>query len=186
MTYPYGAASLSEVVAYGRDNVWWTVPLAVPGAHRPSAAYATDPERLHSELHTVVLVVDDHDAAVAFFEAGGLSTVFDGEMAGPEFERLVGMPEGATLRLAFLGGPEHQPARFEIMSFTGVDGADRVGDPVGIQRVVFTCDDVDGTRAALVAAGAQPLEDGGLLGPVGVVLDLVGQDLHAARDGGAR
>ena len=186
VTYPYGAASLSELVANGRDNVWWTVPLAVPGAHRPSAAYASAPERLHSELHTVVLVVDDHDAAVAFFEAGGLSTVFDGEMTGPDFERLVGMPEGATLRLAFMGGPEHLPARFEIMSFSGVDSVDRRGEPVGIQRVAFACDDVAATRAALVAAGARPQEDGGLLGPVGVVIDLVDQARLEEREVGAR
>ena len=186
VTYPYGTASLSELVAYGRDNVWWTVPLAVPGAHRPSDAYASAPDRLHSELHTVVLVVDDHDAAVAFFEAGGLGTVFDGEMTGSEFERLVGMPEGATLRLAFMGGPDHLPARFEIMSFTGVDGADRTGEPVGIQRLVFACDDVAASRAALVAAGAQVLEDGGLLGPVGVVIDLVDQSLPTSHEEGAR
>ncbi len=80
VTYPYGTASLSELVAEGVDGVWWTVPQAVPGAHRPSDAFATEPERLHSELHTAVLVVDDHDAAVELFKAGGLVTVFDGVM----------------------------------------------------------------------------------------------------------
>jgi hypothetical protein len=173
VTYPYGTASLSELVARGPDNVWWTVPLAVPGAHRRSDAYAHAPDRLHSELHTAVLVVDDHDAAVAFFAAGGLGTVFDGEMTGPDFETLVGMPRGAALRLAFMGGPDHLPARFEIMSFTGTPTEDRSADPVGIQRLVFVCDDIASTREALVAAGAQELADGGLRGPVGVVLDLV-------------
>ncbi len=173
VTYPYGTASLSELVAYGRDNVWWTVPLAVPGAHRHSDVYAQTPDRLHSELHTAVLVVEDHDAAVAFFTAGGLGTVFDGEMAGPEFEELVGMPSGARLRLAFMGGPDQLPARFEVMSFTGTPQLDRAGDATGIQRLVFVCDNATATRAALVAAGAEELADGGLGGPVGVILDLV-------------
>lgn len=174
VTYPYGAASLSETVAVGPDDVWWTVPRAVAGAHRHSDAYALDPERLHSELHTAVLVVDDHDAAVAFFSAGGLGTVFDGEMTGPDFEKLVGMPSGASLRLAFMGGPDHLPARFELMSFTGTPTRDLTGQPVGIQRLVFACDDVAATREALVAAGGEELPDGAVRGPVGVVLELVG------------
>ncbi|WP_165821294.1 VOC family protein [Nocardioides gansuensis] len=175
VSYPYGAATMTEMVGYGLDSVWWTIPRAVPGGHRPSAAYEAEPERLHSELHSAVIVVEDHDAAVAFFAAGGLDTVFDGQMAGADFERLVGMPTGAVLRLAFLSGPDHQPARFEIMSFTGVDATDRSQDPVGIQRLRFACDDVAATRDALLAAGAESLPDGALRGPAGVVLELVAE-----------
>lgn len=176
VTYPYGTASLSELVAYGTDGVWWTVPEAVPGAHRPTDAYARDPERLHSELHTAVLVVEDHDAALAFFSAGGLETVFDGRMSGEPFDALVGMPRDAALRLAFMGGSDHRPARFEIMSFEGVDTRDRVGDALGIQRLVFVCDDVEQTRAALVAAGAEEVDAQTLRGPVAVLLTLVDED----------
>lgn len=173
VTYPYGAGTLSEVLAYGRDNVWWTIPLAKAGAHRPSAAYSADADRLHSELHTVVLVVDDHDRALEFFRAGGMETVFDGEMSGPDFERLIGMPEGAAIRLSFLGGPDHQPARLELMSFTGTPSVDRREARQGITRLTFACDDVAATRKALEAAGARTLPDGALEGPVGTVLELV-------------
>lgn len=176
VTYPYGTASLSELVARGPDDVWFTVPRAVAGAHRPSDAYAGDETRLHSELHTAVLVVEDHDAAVAFFTAGGLETVFDGEMAGVDFEELTGMPVGATLRLAFMGGSDHLPARFEIMSFTGTPTRDLSDSAIGVQRLVFACDDVDATRASLLAAGGTELSDGGIGGPAGVVLDLVEVD----------
>ena len=173
VTYPYGAASLQELVASGPDNVWWTMPKAVPGAHRPSDAYTADPARVHSELHTAVLVVDDHDAALAFFTAGGLDTVFDGEMVGQDFEELVGMPAGAALRLAFMGGPDHLPARFEIMSFRGTPTRDLSDEPVGLRRLVFVCDDAEATRDALVAAGGELLGDGAVRGPVGVILELV-------------
>lgn len=176
VTYPYGTASLSELVGHGVDGVHWTIPKAVPGAHRPSDAYASEPERLHSELHTAVLVVDDHDAAVAFFAAGGLETVFDGEMSGEPFDALVGMPVDASLRLAFMGGADHLPARFEIMSFSGVDTVDRSGESLGLQRLVFACDDVAGTRAALVAAGAEEVDEQTVRGPVGVLLTLVEVD----------
>lgn len=173
VTYAYGASSLSELVGAGADGVWWTVPLAVAGAHRPSEAYDADAERLHSELHTVVLVVDDHDGARALFEAGGLTTAFDGVMSGPPFDELVGMPAEAGLRLAFLVGPEQGSARLELMSFTGVESTDRSQDPVGIQRLVFVVDDVQQSHAALVGAGAESLAPDLVRGPVGVEIQLV-------------
>ncbi|NPC97606.1 VOC family protein [Nocardioides sp. zg-DK7169] len=175
VTYPYGEASLSELVGRGPDGVWWTIPLAVTGAHRPSAAYDADAVRRHSELHTAVLVVADHEAAVAFFEAAGFSTLFDGAMTGAPFDDLVGMPADAALRLAFMVGPEHQPARLEIMSFTGVPTRDRSADPVGIRRLVLVSDDPEATRAAMVGAGAEVLEGGILRGPVGVEIEVVAE-----------
>ena len=137
VTYGYGSAQMSEMVLRGPDGLWWTVPLVPepPMTPQPSPALRDDAERTHSELHSAVLVVADHDAAVRFFVDGGMSVVFDGEMTGPDFERLVGMPEGAALRLAFLVGPEKAPGRIEIMSFTGVDAVDRSGDPVGVRRL---------------------------------------------------
>lgn len=172
VTYPYGTASLSELVGLGVDGVWWTIPEAVPGAHRPSPAYAAEPDRLHSELHTAVLVTDDHDGAVAFFEAAGLTTAFDGAMSGPPFDALVGMPADASLRLAFLVGPDQGPARVEIMSFTGVAGIDRSGDRVGIQRLVFVADDPADSYAAMLAAGAEPVSDLVVRGPAGVEIEV--------------
>ncbi|GEM_PF-1676797 len=173
VTYPYGTASLTELVARGLDEVWWTIPLA--GAnHRPSPALEADVERLHSELHSAVLVVDNHDEAVKFFVEGGFRTLFDGAMTGDDFERLVGMPSGATLRIAFLVGPDQAPARLEIMSFEGIAGAaDRTNDPVGIQRLVFEVDDVADSRATLIEAGAVELSNSNLRGPAGVELELV-------------
>ncbi|GLZ06546.1 hypothetical protein Acsp03_40120 [Actinomadura sp. NBRC 104412] len=144
MTYPYGAATLSEFVALGADGVWWTIPRA-GAAHRPSPALERDARRLHGELHTAVLVPDDHDAAVAFFTgAGGLEVLFEGEMSGDPFDRMTGMPEGAALRLTFLVARGHPPARLEIMSFRGVEAADRTASPLGLRRLVFASDDPGG------------------------------------------
>lgn len=173
VTYGYGGSSLSELVGAGTDGVWWTVPLAVAGAHRPSQAYEADAERLHSEVHTVVLVVDDHDAALGLFEAAGLTTVFDGVMSGPPFDELVGMPTEASLRLAFLVGPQQEAARLELMSFTGTPTADRSQESVGIQRLVFAVDDVKESHASLVESGAEPLAPDLVRGPVGVEIQLV-------------
>jgi hypothetical protein len=95
-------------------------------------------------------------------------------MVGDDFERLVGMPPAATLRITFLVGPEQAAARLEIMSFRGIaDAADRTKDPVGIQRLVFEVDDVSDSRTTLIAAGAIKLPNGNLRGPAGVELELV-------------
>ncbi|MBX6748818.1 MAG: hypothetical protein IRY85_03970 [Micromonosporaceae bacterium] len=175
MSYPYGTATLSELVGRGPDGVWWTVPLAVPGAHRPSAAYAAAPDRLHSELHSAVLVVAaaDHDAAVALFTAAGMTAAFDGAMAGPPFDELVGMPPEARLRLTFLMGPAQEAARVEIMSFEGVPIRDRSIDRSGIRRLVFAADQPRESYDALVAAGATPMAADVVRGPVGVEIQVV-------------
>lgn len=171
VSYPYRSASMTEALARGPDGLWWTIPAA---AGLPSPALAADPYRTHSELHTAVLVVADHDAAVRFFVVGGgLCPLFDGTMAGEPFERLVGMPAGASLRLTFLVGPERSPARLEIMSFRGVRPADRTDAPVGLRRLVFATAAVPATRGALVDAGAGVDPDGTLRGPAGVAIALV-------------
>lgn len=175
VSYPYGERTMSEMVAYGRDGVWWTIPLALPGQHRPSGAYASDSSRVHSELHTAVLVVDDHDHALSFFKAAGLDVVFDGEMRGADIETMVGIPEGASLRLSFMSGPDHLPARLELMSFTGTPSGAEPQSSVGIQRLIYVCDDVETTTRALVDVGGTLLDDGCVRGPVGITLELVGE-----------
>lgn len=174
-SYAYGERTMTEIAGYGRDGVYWTVPWARPGVHRPSAAYDADSERVHSELHTAVLLVteEEHADVVAFFQAGGLGVVFNGSLLGEEIEKLCGLPSGGGLHIAFMSGAGHLPARLEIMSVLNVPGEDRSTDPIGLRRLRYVCDDVEATRTALLAAGATPLPDGALLGPVGVELELV-------------
>jgi len=172
VTYPYGSASLSEAVALGSDGVWWTLPKAGPG-HRPSPALESDPGRLHGELHTAVLVPADHEEALRFFtEAGGLQVAFDGEMSGEPFERMIGMPSGASLRLSFLVSADQAPARLEIMSFTGVEARDLSDRPLGLRRLVFAADDPDASAAALEASGGVRIGERVVRGPAGVEVEL--------------
>ncbi|MGI5158906.1 VOC family protein [Microbispora sp. CA-102843] len=171
-TYPYGSGTLSECVALGADGVWWTIPQA-GAAHRPSPALEGDPDRLHGELHTAVVVPADHEQALRFFaDGGGLSVAFDGEMNGETFERMTGMPGGASLRLSFLVSAGQAPARFEIMSFTGVDAADLSDRPLGLRRVVFEADDPASTAARLEAHGGVRLGERVVRGPAGLEVEL--------------
>ncbi|MEV0973548.1 hypothetical protein [Microtetraspora glauca] len=172
VTYPYGSASLSECVALGSDGVWWTLPKAGAG-HRPSPALEGDPDRLHGELHTAVIVPADHEEALRFFtEGGGLTVVFDGEMSGEPFERMIGMPSGASLRLSFLVSADQAPARLEIMSFTGVDAADLSDRPLGLRRVVFAAEDPVSLITALEACGGDRVGEHVVRGPGGLEVEL--------------
>lgn len=171
-TYPYGSGSMSECVALGTDGVWWTLP-QTGAAHRPSPALEGDPDRLHGELHTAVIVPADHDEALRFFvDGGGLSVLFDGEMNGETFEHMVGMPGGASLRLSFLVSADQAPARFEIMSFTGVDAADLSDRRLGLRRVAFAADDPGAMAATLEAYGGVRLGERVLRGPAGLEVEL--------------
>ncbi|MEU8802410.1 VOC family protein [Spirillospora sp. NPDC048819] len=171
VTYPYGAATLSEFVALGADGIWWTIPKAAAG-HRPSPALENDSGRPHGELHTAVIVPADHDAAVGFFTAGGLEILFEGEMSGDPFDRMTGIPADASLRLTFLVSPGHAPARLEVMSFTGVDAEDLSDRPLGLRRLVFAPGDPDATRDALLGAGGTPIDATTLRGPSGIEIEL--------------
>lgn len=172
VSYPYRGGTLTECVALGTDGLWWTLPQVRPG-HLPSPARERNPDRLHGELHSAVIVVGDHHAAVDFFaRAGGMTVLFDGVLAGQPIEVMIGMPVGATLRLSFLTAADRAPARLELMSSTGTTPADESGRGLGLRRLVFLVDDRDATRAALLAAGGVPLGENLLRGPGGVEIEL--------------
>jgi hypothetical protein len=120
------------------------------------------------------LVTADHDATLDFFVAGGgLNVIFDGELAGENFERLLGMPSGAIVRLSFLACADQSPARMEIMSFSGVEGENRREFPIGLRRLVFASDDVEGTMTALEKHGGRRLGFNLIGGPDGLEVQIL-------------
>lgn len=172
-SYPYGTSML-EAVVRGPGDLFWTVPQVIP--RRPSPALDADPDRLHGEIHSAVINVDDMDAAVRFFvDAGGLVSLFDGTLEGEPFERMMGLPEGASLRIAFLSSADQAPARLELMQFFDVPEAPLRRRPIGLTRLVFACPSSDRpeTRARLVEAGAIKGEHHRLRGPAGIGIELV-------------
>lgn len=170
--YEYGGSTMREVVVLGADGVFWTIP-EVGGAHRPSPALSGDPDRLTSELHSAVLIPSNHDATLALFTAAGMVTAFDGVFSGEPFVSMTGMPADASLRLTFLTCADQSPARLELMSFNGVQPADRSVSSRGLRELVFGCDDVASTREILLNGGAIALDHDVLAGPDGIRLRLI-------------
>ncbi len=169
VTYPY-AQSMRECVLRTPDGMWWTVPQVSP--RRPSPALDADPDRLHGELHSAVLVVGDVDAALRLFAtAGGLKVLFDGTLTGDPFDRMLGLPAAATFRLAFLASEDEAPARFELMQFSGVPDGKVAGRTLGLRRLAFACSG-DSVHERLVAAGAESIGPRLVRGPDGVEIEL--------------
>jgi len=174
VSYPYGGGEMREAIALGSDHVWWTLPeVGADGPRQPSPALEQNPARQHGELHTVVLVVEDVDQAINFFrDAGGMTLLFDGVMQGEVFEEMIGFPSGASLRIAFLAGPDKAPARIEIMSFEGVERSENLKENVGIRRIVMNTSDLEATLAKLIELECRIISENVIDGPAGIEVEL--------------
>ena len=174
VSYPYGGGEMREAIALGSDHVWWTLPeVGADGPRQPSLALDQNPARQHGELHTVVLVVEDVDQAINFFrDAGGMTLLFDGVMQGEVFEEMIGFPSGASLRIAFLAGPDKAPARIEIMSFEGVERSENLKENVGIRRIVMNTSDLEATLAKFIELECRIISENVIDGPVGIEVEL--------------
>ena len=174
VTYPYGGGEMREAIALGSDHVWWTLPeVGADGPRQSSPALEQNPARQHGELHTVVLVVEDVDQAINFFrDAGGMTLLFDGVMQGEVFEEMIGFPSGASLRIAFLAGPDKAPARIEFMSFEGVERSENLKENVGIRRIVMNTSDLEATLAKFTELECRIISENVIEGPAGIEVEL--------------
>jgi len=174
VSYPFGGGEMREAIALGSDHVWWTLPeVGADGPRQPSPALEQNPARQHGELHTVVLVVEDVDQAINFFrDAGGMTLLFDGVMQGEVFEEMIGFPSGASLRIAFLAGPDKAPARIEIMSFEGVERSENLKENVGIRRIVMNTSDLEATLAKFIELECRIISENVIDGPAGIEVEL--------------
>ncbi|GAA4966422.1 VOC family protein [Pseudonocardia tropica] len=112
-------------------------------------------------MDNVGVVVDDLDAAVAFFAALGLETEGRARVEGPDVDRLVGL-DGVRCDMAVVRTPDGH-GRLELMRF--VSPSSPAGDPgaavnvLGIRRIMFAVTDVEGTLARLQELGADAVGD---------------------------
>ena len=108
-------------------------------------------------MDNVLIVVDDLEAVKAFFIELGLR--LEGEMTveGPEVGRLIGL-EGVRATLAMLRTPDGQG--IELDKFHTPDAirfgpVDAPVNTLGIRRVMFAVEGLDGLVARLRARGAE-------------------------------
>ncbi|MER7708062.1 VOC family protein [Kitasatospora sp. NPDC097605] len=109
-------------------------------------------------MDNVLIVVEDLDAAVAFFTELGLDLEGRSPVEGRWVERIIGL-EGVRQEVAMLRTPDGH-GRIELAMFHSpepVRPEPRPAPPhtLGIRRVMFAVDDIDDVVVRLLAHGAE-------------------------------
>jgi catechol 2,3-dioxygenase-like lactoylglutathione lyase family enzyme len=139
-------------------------------------------------MDNVAVVVDDLDAAVAFFTELGLEPAGNGQIEGVWADRTVGL-DGIRSEIAMMRTPDGH-SKLELTKYhTPTASAAEPQNPppntLGLHRVMFAVDDIDDTVARLRAHGAELLGEVAqyentfrlcyLRGPAGIIVALAEQ-----------
>jgi catechol 2,3-dioxygenase-like lactoylglutathione lyase family enzyme len=113
-------------------------------------------------MDNVLIVVDDLEAAKAFFVELGMELEGEATVEGPSVDRLIGL-QNVRATLAMMRTPDGH-GRIELDKFHTPD-AIRTGpenlpvNTLGIRRIMFAVDDIDDMVARLIAHGAELVGD---------------------------
>lgn len=134
-------------------------------------------------MDNVAIVVDDLDAAAAFFEALGMSIEASASVEGPWVDGVLGLTDVRS-HIVVLATPDGH-SRVELAQYerpAAVPTAPPVANSLGLTRIMFAVDDIDDTIAKLEHHGASVLgrveqyEDAYRLcyvrGPAGIIVAL--------------
>jgi catechol 2,3-dioxygenase-like lactoylglutathione lyase family enzyme len=113
-------------------------------------------------MDNVLIVVDDLEAAKAFFVELGMELEGETTVEGPSVDRLIGL-DNVCATLALMRTPDGH-GRIELDKFH-TPAAIRTGsknvpvNALGIRRIMFAVDDIDDLVARLLAHGAELVGD---------------------------
>ncbi|MFF7633015.1 VOC family protein [Kitasatospora sp. NPDC008050] len=139
-------------------------------------------------MDNVAIVVEDLDAAVAFFTELGLELEGTGQVEGLWVDRIVGL-DGVRSELAMMRTPDGH-SKLELTKYhspaaVGAEPRNPPPNTLGLHRVMFAVDDIDDTCARLRAHGGELLGEVTqfesafrlcyLRGPAGVIVALAEQ-----------
>ena len=106
----------------------------------------------------VSVVVDDLEAAVAFFVDLGLELEGQAPIEGPSVDRVNGL-DGVRVDIAMMRTPDGH-GRLELTKFhspkaVSAEPENALGNTLGLRSVMFAVDDIDATVADLRAHGGE-------------------------------
>lgn len=109
-------------------------------------------------LDHVSVVVEDLEAAIAFFTALGMTLEGEAPVEGPAVDRVNGI-EGIRLNIAMMQTPDGH-GRLELTKFhhpelVEIEPAIAPPNALGLRSVMFAVEDIDDTVARLRAHGAE-------------------------------
>src|SRR5205814_9738483 len=108
-------------------------------------------------MDNVLIVVDDLEAAKAFFIELGLTLEGEQTVEGPSVGKLIGL-EDVRATLAMMRTPDGQGIELDKFHTPGAIRFEPVNAPVntlGIRRVMFAVDDIDAMVMRMRAHGAE-------------------------------
>jgi catechol 2,3-dioxygenase-like lactoylglutathione lyase family enzyme len=135
----------------------------------------------------VGIVVNDLETAAKFFAALGMEMLGDGEVGGPDVDRITGL-EGVRSRFAMMKTPDGN-GRIELIEYlTPAHEADAAREPAnvpGLRHLAFEVDDIEAALATLRDHGSEPLGEPTnygdsywlcyVRGPDGIIVELAQQ-----------
>jgi catechol 2,3-dioxygenase-like lactoylglutathione lyase family enzyme len=108
-------------------------------------------------IDNIGIVVEDLDAAIAFFLELGMELEGETTVEGPLVDRLIGL-EGVRSDIAMLRTPD-AGARIELSRFRSPEARQSDRDATvnrpGMGRIMFTVDDIDAVVDRLLSRGAE-------------------------------
>lgn len=139
-------------------------------------------------MDNVGIVVEDPDAAIAFFTELGMQREGEAQIEGLWADRTVGL-DGVRSDIAMMRTPDGHSklelAKYHTPAAVSADPPHPPPNTLGLHRVMFAVDDIDDTVARLRAHGAEllgevaPYEDRYRLcylrGPAGIIVALAEQ-----------
>ena len=112
----------------------------------------------HTRIDNVGIVVDDLDAAIAFFEELGLEVEGRTTVEGDVVDRVVGL-KGTRSEIAMMRTPDGhgrlELTRYQHPAAVGPDPRSEPANTRGMGRVMFTVDDIDDVVGRLRALGGE-------------------------------
>jgi catechol 2,3-dioxygenase-like lactoylglutathione lyase family enzyme len=134
------------------------------------------------------IVVDDLDAAVAFFTELGMELEGEAQIEGLFADRTVGL-DGVRSEIAMMRTPDGhgrlELTRYRTPAAAGAEPQNPAPNTLGLHRVMFAVDDIHDTVARLRAHGAELLGEVAqyeniyllcyLRGPAGIIVALAEQ-----------
>ena len=139
-------------------------------------------------MDNVAIVVEDLDAAIAFFAELGMELEGRGQVEGLWADRTVGL-DGVRSEIAMMRIPDGhgklELTKYHAPAAVGAAPENPPPNTRGLHRVMFAVDDIDDTVARLRACGAELLGDVAqyesivrlcyLRGPAGIIVALAEQ-----------
>src|SRR3712207_2189985 len=109
-------------------------------------------------MDNVLIVVEDLDAAIAFFAELGMELEGETQVEGPSVDRTVGL-EGVRADIAMMRTPDGhgrvELSRFHTPPAVRAEPESAPSNALGIRRIMFAVDDIEDVVARLRRHGAE-------------------------------